>query len=91
MNRIAGRDFPQQATVGRAGDAAGAFRPPVLDQAVIDFYLRRGRAERARAFAEMIRSVLSTPGSRRSAEVHALPARRQDELPGDAERTDRAA
>ena len=88
MNKIAGRDFPQPAVI----DTAGAFRPPVLDQAVIDFYLRRGRAERARAFAEMIRSVFSSPASRRSAEVHALPARRAGRVTeGCADCADRAA
>ena len=50
------------------------FDAPKIDSATIDFYLARGRRERARAFAEMIRSVFSSP-ARHSAEVHALPAR----------------
>lgn len=56
-------------------DTAGAWQAPDLDAATIDFYLRRGRNERARAFSEMIRGIFSSPVSRPSAEVHALPAR----------------
>jgi hypothetical protein len=48
--------------------------PPQIDSATIDFYLARGRRERARALAAMLRSIFS-PGGRRSAEVHELPAR----------------
>ena len=58
---------------------------PKIDSATIDYYLARGRRERARAFAEMIRGIFSSPG-RPSAEVHALPAgdRRTAAPPGAA-------
>lgn len=63
------------------------FDAPKIDSATIDYYLARGRRERARAFAEMIRGIFSSPAPR-SAEVHALPAR---ELPKDAGDRARAA
>ncbi len=50
------------------------FDAPKIDSATIDFYLARGRRERARAIAEMIRAVFSSP-ERQGAEVHELPAR----------------
>jgi hypothetical protein len=50
------------------------FDAPQIDSATIDYYLARGRRERARAFAEMVRSIFSSPG-RRSAEVHTLAVR----------------
>ncbi len=50
------------------------FDAPQIDSATIDYYLARGRRERARAFAAMIGGIFSSPG-RRSAEVHALPVR----------------
>jgi hypothetical protein len=84
MSRIAKRTV-QQVT-------ADAVRAPALDPAAIDFYLRRGREERARAFAEMIRGVFSSPAARPSAEVHELPARRREAAPaGCTGCTDRAA
>ena len=49
------------------------FDAPQIDSATIDYYLARGRRERARAFAQMIRGIFSSPG--REAEVHALPVR----------------
>ena len=61
------------------------FDAPRIDSATIDFYLARGRRERARAFAEMIRGVFSSPG--RSAEVHALPLRGRAEVPSAGSRT----
>lgn len=78
------RTVPHQATI----DTVGAFRAPRIDQATVDFYLRRGRVARARAFADLIRALFSLPasrdedeadaaGARPVAEVHALPARRQ--------------
>ena len=45
------------------------FEAPKIDSATLDYYLARGRRERARALSQMIRSVFSTPG-RDSAEVH---------------------
>ena len=48
------------------------FDAPQIDSATLDYYLARGRRERARAFAEMIRGIFSSPGR---AEVHALPLR----------------
>lgn len=38
--------------------------PPTVDQATIDHYVAKGRRERSRAFAEMIRSLFSAPGTR---------------------------
>ena len=83
MTKIETRTFPQQASL----DSAGAWKAPVLDQATIDFYLRRGRQERARAFAQMIRGVFSPPATRDSAAVHALPARKREAGSGSAHRT----
>ena len=37
--------------------------PPTLDQATIDFYVAKGRRERSRAFAAMIRSIFSAPAA----------------------------
>jgi hypothetical protein len=48
------------------------FDAPQIDSATIDYYLARGRRERARAISEMIRGIFSSP-ERKSAEVHALP------------------
>ena len=56
------------------------FDAPQIDSATIDYYLARGRRERARAFSEMIRGIFSSPG-RRSAEVHALPVRERAATP----------
>jgi hypothetical protein len=53
------------------------FNAPQIDSATIDHYLARGRRERARAFSAMFRSLFSSPGRRRSAEVHSLPVRAQ--------------
>jgi hypothetical protein len=50
------------------------FDAPKIDSGMIDYYLARGRRERARAFAEIVRSVFSAPAGR-SADVHALPGR----------------
>jgi hypothetical protein len=50
------------------------FDAPRIDSGMIDYYLARGRRERARAIAEMVRSVFSSPAGL-SADVHALPAR----------------
>ena len=35
--------------------------PPTFDQATIDHYVAKGRRERSRAFAAMIRSIFSAP------------------------------
>jgi hypothetical protein len=60
------------------------FDAPQIDSATIDYYLARGRRERARAFSEMIRSIFSSP-VRRRAEVHTLPVRERAEAsPGNA-------
>lgn len=82
MTKIETRAVPQQATV----DSVGAWKAPVLDQATIDFYLRRGRQERARAFAQMIRGIFSSPASQPGCEVHALPARKREGAPQDRAR-----
>lgn len=82
MTKIETRAFPQQATV----DSMGAWKAPVLDQATVDFYLRRGRQERAQAFAQMIRGIFSSPTTRDSAEVHSLPARQREAAPQDRAR-----
>ena len=50
------------------------FNAPQIDSATIDHYLARGRRERARAFAGMIRGIFSSP-ARPTAELHALPVR----------------
>jgi hypothetical protein len=50
------------------------FDAPQIDPATIDYYLARGRRERARAFSEMIRGIFSFP-AHRGAEVHAQPLR----------------
>ena len=71
MKTISSSAIPQQPTA----DMSGAWTPPTLDGATIDFYMRRGRHERARAIAEMIRSVFSSPAGRPSAEVRELPRR----------------
>ena len=73
MTAIPNRPVPQ-ATF----DTAGAWHAPQLDPAMIDFYLRRGRQERARAFSELIRGMFSSPASRPGAEVHELPAHRRE-------------
>ncbi len=62
-------------------DTAGAWQAPRADAAAIDFYLRRGRQERARALSQMIRGIFSSPAGRASAEVHELPARQRDVAP----------
>ncbi len=62
------------------------FDAPQIDSATIDHYLARGRRERARVFAEMIRGIFSSP-ARRSAEVHTLPVHKRAE---GAPTTDRA-
>jgi hypothetical protein len=49
-------------------------RAPQISAASLDFYLLRGRHERARALAEMIRSVFSSPG-RDTARAHGLAVR----------------
>jgi hypothetical protein len=85
MHGVENGIFPRDAR-------ADAFRAPVLDPATVDFYLRRGREERARAFAEMIRGIFSSPPARAPAEVHELPARRREAVTECcAGRTDRAA
>lgn len=50
------------------------FDAPKIDSATIDYYLARGRRERARAFSQMIRAIFSSPAGE-SAEVHELPVR----------------
>lgn len=84
MNRIASRTLSQESAAARLTLA--------LDPAVIDFYMRRGRQERARAFAEMVRGIFSAPAARPRAEVHELPARRRGAAPDAcADCADRAA
>ena len=39
-------------------------KPQTIDQATIDFYVAKGRRERSRAFAEMIRGLFSAPASK---------------------------
>ena len=66
------------------------FDAPKIDSATIDYYLARGRRERARAFAEMIRSIFPSP-ARSGAEVHALPTgERGTPAPSPATAKDRA-
>lgn len=50
------------------------FDAPKIDSATVDYYLARGRRERARAFSEMIQGIFSSPG-RGGAEVRSLPVR----------------
>lgn len=76
MKKISSRTVAQTTL-----DTAGAWTPPTLDAATVDFYLRRGRQERARAFADMIRSVFSSPATRPAAEVVEMPARRAAPAP----------
>ena len=67
------------------------FDAPSIDSATIDYYLARGRRERARAFSEMIRGIFSSPG-RNSTEVHVLPVPLPGrERPGAAPAADRRA
>lgn len=61
------------------------FDAPQIDSATIDYYLARGRRERARAFSEMIRAIFSSPG-RPSAEVHELPVRERTTANAEARR-----
>lgn len=35
--------------------------PPTVDQATIDYYVAKGRRERSRAVAEMVRAIFSAP------------------------------
>jgi hypothetical protein len=35
--------------------------PPTVDQATVDHYVAKGRRERSRAFAAMIRSLFTAP------------------------------
>ena len=47
-----------------------AMTPPIVNQATVDFYIAKGRRERASALREMLTSVFRAPKAIRNAEAN---------------------